>query len=528
LTDIGDPERRAVVREGEVLAGKYRVEKVLGVGGMGVVVAARHIRLDTKVAIKFLLPEMLTTPSAVSRFAREARAASRITSEHVARVFDVGELETGAPYMVMEFLDGIDLQERLRRDGPLTIEQTVDFILQASVAIADAHHLGIVHRDLKPANLFCTQPSDGRFLIKVLDFGVSKAMGGDLSGSAGAMTQTGAVVGSPYYMSPEQMRGSKDVDAQADVWALGVILFELLTGKVPFDGEIFSEIVLKIATQPPVAPRELRPEIPEGLQGVILRCLEKERRHRFADVAELALALVPFGPRGADATVERISRIVQSGSSSPPVSQPPPGPEPAPVWTGSGSVTLSAAPEIAQSMQPQPSVLLTSLPEHGPFAAPAPPVPQGTMSLVGHSMTEHAGAAEHSRARRRGTAMALLGAAGVLSLGGVVLGVRVLLVGHPSTDASSAMASSPAAAYDSSPMAAAPASLTPLEQVVPAIPPPRVDPSLATADAGTVLTGGPAAITRATVPGSGRPAVSVPLARPGSPPKPNGAYDERL
>src|SRR6266851_4099597 len=183
----------APVREGDLLAGKYRVERVLGAGGMGIVVAAHHLQLDERVAIKFLLPEMLSHQETVERFSREARAAVKIKSEQVTRVIDVGTLDNGAPYMVMEYLDGSDLAALLQQSGALPIEQAVEFVLQACEAIADAHGLGIVHRDLKPANLFCIRRSDGLLSIKVLDFGISKVTGMSASGPDMGMTKTAAV-----------------------------------------------------------------------------------------------------------------------------------------------------------------------------------------------------------------------------------------------------------------------------------------------------------------------------------------------
>jgi serine/threonine protein kinase len=313
VTYGSDPQAAAGVREGEILAGKYRVDKVLGVGGMGVVVAARHVDLDNKVAIKFLLPSLLANPEAVTRFAREARAAVKITCENVARIFDVDTLENGAPYMVMEFLEGGDLAEWLRQKGPLPFDQAVEFVLQACVAVADAHSLGIVHRDLKPANLFCIRRSDGQFLIKVLDFGISKLLDvGQASDAAGmSVTETSTVIGSPLYMSPEQMQSAKNVDARTDLWALGVILFQLVTGAVPFLGESFGEVAIKIATQATPSLRAYRPDAPPGLDVVIGRCLAKDRDRRYANVAELALALLPFSPKRAAASVERISGIIQ-------------------------------------------------------------------------------------------------------------------------------------------------------------------------------------------------------------------------
>jgi serine/threonine-protein kinase len=293
-----------------VIAGKYRVERVLGVGGMGVVVKALHTQLDERVAIKFLLPEGAADKAIVARFSREARAAVKIKSEHVARVIDVGELEGGAPFMVMEHLEGSDLAQVLDKRGRLLVPDAVDFLLQACEAIAEAHALGIVHRDLKPANLFLTRRADGSHVIKVLDFGISKmAKGGE-----GATTDTSAILGSPLYMSPEQLRASKAVDARTDIWSLGVLLHELLVNDPPFGGDSLPVIVTAILEQPPRSLRAARPEVPEALEAVVARCLEKLPSSRFADVADLARALVPFAPaqRGA-ASAERIARVI-SGS----------------------------------------------------------------------------------------------------------------------------------------------------------------------------------------------------------------------
>jgi hypothetical protein len=320
----------AGVGEGEVLGGKYRVERILGIGGMGVVVAAHHIQLDEKVAIKFLRPEGLADAESVARFSREARAAVRIKSEHVTRVTDVGTLPNGAPYMVMEYLEGVDLAAWLRQRGPLPVEQAVEFVLQACVAVADAHAQGIVHRDLKPANLYCVRRSDGQLTIKVLDFGISK--GGDAHGGPGmSATKTGSVMGSPLYMSPEQMRSTKDVDAHTDIWALGIILFELLTGQPPFNGETLPDVAIKVATERAPSLRSFRPDAPPGLEAAIYRCLEKDRRARFRDVAEFAVALVGFGPARARASVDRISGILGSAGFAPrafemPVALPPGAP----------------------------------------------------------------------------------------------------------------------------------------------------------------------------------------------------------
>jgi eukaryotic-like serine/threonine-protein kinase len=311
----GGSNSAAGVCEGDILAGKYRVERVLGIGGMGVVVAAHHIQLDAKVALKFLLPDALDNSEAVARFAREARAAVKIKSEHVALVTDVGTLPNGAPYMVMEYLDGGDLAAWLKERGPLPIEQAVEFVLQACEAIAEAHALGIVHRDLKPANLFCIRRADGRLSIKVLDFGISKMTQFGGSGP-GAVTHVSALMGSPLYMSPEQMRSAKDVNSRTDLWALGIVLFELLAGKPPFVAESLPELFHRVSGEPPPPLRGMRPEVPVDLEAVIRRCLEKDREQRYLNVAELAVALLPFAPKRGKASVERISGILQAAGLS--------------------------------------------------------------------------------------------------------------------------------------------------------------------------------------------------------------------
>ena len=300
----------------QLLAGKYLVERELGRGGMGVVVAARHIQLDEKVAIKFLLPEAVSNAEVIERFVREARAAVRIKSEHVARVSDVGNLEGGEPYMVMEYLEGSDLAAWLQEQGALPVEQAVEFVLQASEAIAEAHALGIVHRDLKPANLFVVRRADGLLSIKVLDFGISKVSATGASGSDANLTRTAAIMGSPLYMPPEQLVASRGVDARADIWALGVILYELVAGQPPFSGETLTEICSKIAIQAPRAIRDFRADVPLALETILLRCLEKDRERRYPNVAELAHALVAFGPSRSRSSVERITRTIEAAGLS--------------------------------------------------------------------------------------------------------------------------------------------------------------------------------------------------------------------
>jgi serine/threonine-protein kinase len=294
------------IRPGDVLDGKYRIDGVLGAGAMGIVVAAHHLQLDERVALKFLMPSALNSAEATVRFAREARATAKIKSEHVARVFDVGTLENGSPYIVMEYLEGSDLNAWLAQNGPLPVKQAIELVLQACEAIAEAHSHGIIHRDLKPSNLFVARRNDGSLSIKVLDFGISKMT----SDSDMTATSTQAVMGSPCYMSPEQMGSSKDVTPQSDIWSLGVILFELIAGRLPFCGETLPAICLKIATEPPPPLRSVVPEAPPLLEATINKCMERDPSKRFQDVAELAVALRDFGPKRARASVERIQGIL--------------------------------------------------------------------------------------------------------------------------------------------------------------------------------------------------------------------------
>jgi eukaryotic-like serine/threonine-protein kinase len=281
---------------GGVIAGKYRVEQRLGSGGMGMVFAARHVELGQRVAIKVLHRR---GEAATARFLREARTCARLASDHISRVFDVGRLSDGAPYIVMEYLVGEDLGRVVAR-GPVAITDAVRYVLDACAALAEAHAAGIIHRDLKPANLFLTARSDGRPVVKVLDFGISKSTGGNHDGALpdGLLTSTGTMLGSPLYMSPEQIRARKDVDARTDIWSLGVILYELLAGRQPFRAPTLAAAAVTIAVESPVRLSQVRPELPTGLEAVVLRCLEKEPAARFQTIEALAAALRPLAVDG--------------------------------------------------------------------------------------------------------------------------------------------------------------------------------------------------------------------------------------
>ena len=318
-------ESPSPVAVGQVVDEKYRIERVIASGGMGVVVAAQHLRLGTTVALKFLLRHAWENREALSRFLREGQALARITSAHVARVMDVGTLEHGEPYLVMEYLEGSDFGVVIKQRGQLPILEAVDYLLQVCEAVAEAHANGIVHRDLKPSNLFLTQGADGVPLVKVLDFGISKAVMLRPQSPTNALepdatmepthdTNTGALVGSPLYMSPEQIRHARRVDERTDIWALGAILYELVCGKPPFEGESLSGVLAAVCADPPVAMTQRRVGIPVELEAVIVRCLQKEPEKRYATIAAFAQALQPFAPPEAKAQVARISRLLGAAS----------------------------------------------------------------------------------------------------------------------------------------------------------------------------------------------------------------------
>jgi len=296
-------------REGDVIGDKYRIERTLHAGPMAVIASAQHLLLDEAVALKFLVSEAAGQPDTVRRFVQEARAAARIKSNHVVRVFDI-VLPAGLPYIVMEYLRGSNMADWLARHGRLSFQEAVDFVLQACEVIAEAHALGFVHRDLKPANLFVVRRAGVTESVKVLDFGIVKsATRGPWCGSIrdGANTEQWAILGSAFYMSPEQMESAREVDARADIWALGVILFELVSGKVPYDGRSLVEIYSKIVAG---APARFDPSLccPPELERIIVRCLSRHRDARPHDINELARALAQFGSNWSVPSVERILR----------------------------------------------------------------------------------------------------------------------------------------------------------------------------------------------------------------------------
>lgn len=322
--------------EGTILSGRYRLSRSIGSGGMGAVYEAEHLKLRQRVAIKLLHPSLTGRPDIVARFEREARAATQLTSAHVARVTDVDVTPEGAPYMVMEFLEGRDLSKELAQTGALPISTAVGFVLQACDAMIEAHRLGIVHRDLKPGNLFLAE-SGGRRTLKVLDFGISK-VSSDMDEPS--LTSTFSALGTALYMSPEQVRSAKKVDARSDIWSLGVILFEALAGRTPFEGESATSVAAAIVADPVPSLRALRPDLPESLEAVVYGALTKDRERRYQSMEAFAMALAQFGPETSRPSLPPISDLDAISSPSvriPAVTTPlVSGPSTAPGWSRAG------------------------------------------------------------------------------------------------------------------------------------------------------------------------------------------------
>ncbi|HEX7841081.1 MAG TPA: serine/threonine-protein kinase, partial [Kofleriaceae bacterium] len=290
---------------GSILLGKYRIDELIGTGGMGNVVRASHLYLHQPVAIKLLLPQMVESESTVQRFLREAQATVKLRSEHIARVMDVGTTPDGVPFMVMEFLEGNDLNQILRHHGPQQPAIVVDLMLQACEGISEAHALGIIHRDIKPSNFFVTRRPDGSMLLKILDFGISKTpVGYD------ELTGTQTVIGTPSYMAPEQMKSGRAADPRSDIWSIGVVMYQLMNGRPPFSGESYADLVLKVGLEPP-APMHV--PLPAGLGEVIFRCLEKDPGTRYQTVGDLARMLAPYAtdPIAGSQSAARAMRILQ-------------------------------------------------------------------------------------------------------------------------------------------------------------------------------------------------------------------------
>jgi serine/threonine protein kinase len=302
---------------GSMLAGKYLVERVIAKGGFGVVLGASHVQLERKVAIKYLQPRYAGDQSFVDRFTREARLTAKIRSQHVVRVHDVAVDDRIGPYMVMEYLEGEDFDQILLR-GPLQPMVAIDCIVQACDALAEAHALGVVHRDLKPANLFLARLAAESSVVKIIDFGISKVSLKRGEGTDQQLTGGLDTFGSPVYMSPEQLRSCSTVDARADIWAMGVVLFELVTGRLPFDGIELPQLVTSILSAEPLSLAILCPEAPEQLDTVVRKCLEKDPDKRYPNVAALVQDLEGFVVGASVERIRHIKRVIREVASIPP------------------------------------------------------------------------------------------------------------------------------------------------------------------------------------------------------------------
>ncbi len=355
---------------GDLIADKYRVVRTIGRGGMGVVLAADHLHLGKPVAVKVLRGD--ANQVSLARFSREARAVAQITNPHVCQVYDVGVLPNGDPFMVMELLEGADLAEVAKGNRGFAINEVVDYILQACEALAEAHTKDIVHRDLKPGNLFLSVQPDGSRVVKLLDFGISKSMTGPDQG----LTQTDAVVGSPRFMAPEQLKSAKQVDQRADIWSLGVMMHELLTGKTAFLGGTIAELFISIIQEQPEPLLKLRPDAPAGLAQVIDRCLEKDRDDRYANVAELALALGPYGSPTAQSSCDTITGIYKAVGWS--------RSEPEPKQTHSDLMsTVAISDDEGIDTVARVAAAVSQASAGAPAAAPAAALPAGYGSVGG-------------------------------------------------------------------------------------------------------------------------------------------------
>lgn len=296
----------APVAIGQVIDGRFRVDSLLGAGTMGMVFKATHLGLNTSVAIKVMVAAGGRLDERRARFLREGRVAASLKSPHVASVMDTGTLDSGDLYLVMEFLEGRDLAAVIGERGPLPIEEAVTYAVQACHAIAEAHQEGIVHRDIKPANLFLTKDLVGLPCVKVVDFGIAKRDDGP------ALTQTGAALGSPLYMSPEAMRGLREIDARSDIWSLGATLYQMLSAAVPFAGSTVPEVATRVVLEPPTPLGEHRPDLPPQLIAVVMQCFEKDPSRRWPSVAAFAAALAPFGPPNLLRQIEKLSAAQRS------------------------------------------------------------------------------------------------------------------------------------------------------------------------------------------------------------------------
>jgi serine/threonine protein kinase len=497
---------RSPVKPGDIVGGKYCVDRILGAGGMGVVVAATHTELGQQVALKFILPESISGKASIERFMREARAVARLKSEHVARVFDVGRDEHDNPYMVLELLEGLDLAKANKQRGPFAVPDAVEYVLQVCEALVEAHSAGIVHRDLKPQNVFVSRRLNGTPLVKVLDFGIAKSVGAAAVGQM-ALTDSQSVIGSPLYMAPEHMRSARAADVRSDIWSLGVMLYELLGGQLPFDGETVTEVCIRVVNEPPPSLQLLRPELDERLVQIVTRCIDKDPAARWQNVAQLASALEPFSRSAQQGAMLRPWRSLEDTMDSrPPQATGPNDTGP------STAVTMPTGEEIARALE---RAAPETMPVAGPVVA-ARPADRASdpMNVSWGQRTDPT----RQASRGRFAAGIVVGAAVSIAVAAALVLTLNARASSKLTEASAAKASTPAAV--SAPPAAVPLPTAVAEPAVvatalspsnlPAAPPANGRPRVASTASG-----------RASPPSDAKP--NVPSAPTGETLAPNGA-----
>lgn len=489
----------AALAPGTVIGDKYRVERLLGTGGMGAVVAARHLELNQIFAIKVLLPSVVNSAEATTRFLREGRAAAQLSSPHVAKVHDTGRLPSGAPFLVMELLRGRDLRALLAETNRVPLAHAVEWVLQAAHALAEAHALNIIHRDVKPANLFLAETSTGP-QIKVLDFGVSK----QLHSAELDLTNTASVVGTPRYMPPEQMRSARFADVRGDVWSLGITLYELTTGEAPFQGDSLTALCFDVMERTPTLPSKLNPELPPAFDEIVLRCLEKDADDRFQSVEALAAALSTLAPGSRSSGLFNAAALHAAGPVSAGTPRPVSTPAHAGATRGASETTPLSSPATATFPLAQP-----------PF--PDLP-PQETMQ------TWNTLASPRSVPKR--TPHMLLVALGIgigiaaATFVGMFVGNRdtASLAGRPGAGASTTRSQASMASTSAAPVAPAPVMPAPAEPattetnavVLGAEPPPAEPPAAAPPAASIAAPPAPSAPPKTTTPVKARRGCDVP------------------
>jgi serine/threonine-protein kinase len=517
---MNPPPSSDLGRAGQVVGGKYRLDAMIGRGGMGSVWAATHVGLGRRLAVKLIAREYVRSPEALRRFEAEAKAAARLESRHVVGVFDNGTLDDGTPFIAMELLQGETVSDRVERAGPLPLDATVELLAQCCRALAHAHAAGIVHRDIKPDNIFLArEPDTGADVVKVLDFGVAKITL-DVGESSSQITGTGALLGTPLYMSPEQVRGARDVDHRTDLYSLGLVAFTMLTGKVAIQGEAFGDILLKICTAPLPKLLASAPGLPPAMEAWFERACAREPGGRHASAQEFvdslrAAAGAPHQVLASSASMFGDTAGVASTLAAP-VARLPSYP--------------SAGPALAPSLAAAPPLAPAPAPAFAPAPAPAQPPMTALSGIAPLPVSElHAPSAAAVSLttggipRNRGGAVALAVVGGALL---VAVGALLAL--------SLRGASSPATALPSPAASGAARSITPPEVVslAPPAEPVRPPSGLDASRPGAPTTTGTATATGAGAsppnapaePGHAAALHPLPSGVPAPPPAPRPAH----